>query len=105
MELQEREKEKSKNQNYSTTICDHFIQACRDGIVGFGWICPNEKTQGYCQYRHWIPVDFELFKKEELDMDLDYEELEDKIERQREEIVQGTPVTAETFAIWKAARL
>jgi hypothetical protein len=50
-------------------------------------------------------VDFELYKKDDLDMDLDYEELEDKIERQREEIKQGTPVTAETFAIWKIARV
>ncbi|CAL6038086.1 Zinc_finger domain-containing protein [Hexamita inflata] len=104
-ELQDKEAERVKTLNYSEKICDHFIAACRDGTIGFGWVCPNDKQFNHCQYRHWIPVDFQLFKKEDMDEDLDYEELEDMIERQRQAITQGTPVTAETFAIWKAKRV
>lgn len=99
------EKERTKNFNYTDKICDNFVEACRNGTIGFGWVCPNETKYGYCQYRHWIPEDYILFNKEEMDMDLDYETLEEMIEKKREAITEGTPVTEETFKIWKQKRL
>lgn len=103
-ELRQQRAERLGNFVFSDKHCDYFIQACRDSTIGFGWQCPNERDGKTCQYKHWIPKDFQLFKKEEMDEDLDYEELEDRIEREREAITAGTPVTAETFAVWKAAR-
>lgn len=97
-EMQEREAEKNAKIVWSTKICPHFITACKNGSIGFGWVCPNQENNRVCQCRHWIPEDYELFPKQELDADLDYEEVEEMIERKREAIEHGTPVTPETFA-------
>ncbi|KAH0569862.1 Zinc finger domain-containing protein [Spironucleus salmonicida] len=98
--------DRTRTHNYSDLICKNFIQACRENVIGFGWNCAHEKQQGYCQYRHCIPIDFVLFEKpEDFDEDLDNEQFEEEIERKRNAITQGTPVNEETFAVWKQKRV
>jgi DRG Family Regulatory Proteins, Tma46 len=74
------------------------------------WECPNGKT---CKYRHALPPGFVLKKKEtEEERKARIEEekestltIEDFLETERHNLGSNlTPVTAESFAVWKAQR-
>lgn len=106
-DYRQREAARTAAKNKSDKVCNFFMAACRRKDIGWTFTCPNEEAQGYCQYRHCLPEGF-VFKdekKQEYDRDLDYEEVEDEIERKRSLIASGTPVNKETFAAWKEARL
>ena len=82
-------------------ICKHFLKALETNKYGWFWICPGGGKE--CKYRHALPPGFVLpsvAKAQKEDED-EGPSLEEIIEEERKKIVDGTPVTPETFAAWK----
>lgn len=106
-EYRERYHAKQESKTKSEKICPQYLSACKAKSIGWGFRCKNEEKNGYCPMRHCLPEGYVLEepKPQELDKDLDYEEIEDAFERRRQEITSGTPVTLETFRVWKEKRL
>jgi len=87
--------------NPTAGICKHFIKAIEDGKFGWFWECPQGEK---CKYRHALPPGYKLAEKKQKE--------EKNVERPIEEILDekraalpttgGTPVTADSFKIWKA---
>lgn len=105
---------KSKYGNPKTTtdkVCKFFIQAVEDGKYGWFWMCPNTDTKAKieCKYRHSLPPGFVLKTKEQRKLEKMALEnqpkitLEDFIETERDKLPKGslTPITPETFGVWK----
>ncbi|KAJ3310474.1 hypothetical protein HDV04_004973 [Boothiomyces sp. JEL0838] len=100
-----------ENLNRATEIvCKYFIEAIETQKYGWFWDCPNGVT---CKYRHALPPGFVLKKKETEQERREREEYEKKNEITIEEFLEKerhslgpnlTPVTAESFAKWKAER-
>ncbi|KAG8527732.1 uncharacterized protein KY384_007886 [Bacidia gigantensis] len=93
-------------------ICKFFISAVEEGKYGWFWSCPNGGDK--CMYRHSLPPGFILRTKEQRAAEkalmdkspLNTLTLEDFLEIERGKLVgEGTKVTEETFAEWKAKRL
>lgn len=85
-------------------VCHHFMDAIEQRKYGWFWECPNGER---CKYRHALPPGFVLKTKAELRAEAEGKEeisLEDFLETERHKIQKGTPVTAESFAKWKADR-
>ncbi|KAJ3041078.1 hypothetical protein HDV00_009978 [Rhizophlyctis rosea] len=91
-------------------VCKYFIDAIESRKYGWFWECPN--GQG-CKYRHALPPGFVLKKKETEEERREREErerenqitIEDFLETERHKLgTNTTPVTAESFAKWKADR-
>lgn len=99
----------SKHGNPRTTtdiVCKYFIEAIETKKFGWFWECPNGDK---CQYRHALPPGFVL-KSEKKAADeaakANVISLEDFIETERHKLGSNlTPVTRETFAIWKKTRM
>jgi len=98
----------SKRGNPKTTtdiVCKYFIQAIEDGMYGWFWECPNGDN---CMYRHALPPGFVLKaqkKAQEEAAKADVISLEDFLEVERHKLgTKLTPVTPESFAIWKQTR-
>lgn len=78
-------------------------------MYGWFWVCPNGGTA--CKYRHALPPGyvFKSKKDRELEKGKKVEEIsiEEIIEQQRAKLgpTGGTPVTAESLAKWKAAKV
>lgn len=93
--------------NKTTIVCKYFLEALETQKYGWFWECPNGDN---CQYVHALPPGFVLKKKEPKGLkSADEEEegglsLEEVIEIERAKIKDGEPVTAESFARWKAAK-
>jgi len=84
-------------------VCKHFLEAIESRKYGWFWECPNGGDQ--CKYRHALPPGFVLKsarapEKEESETI----SLEEFLETERYRIAKVTPVTAESFAAWKADR-
>ncbi|ORX34638.1 hypothetical protein BD324DRAFT_634307 [Kockovaella imperatae] len=98
----------SMKQKMTTDIvCKYFVQAIEDKKYGWFWECPNGGDK--CHYRHALPPGFVLKSerkaKEELDKKNEIS-LEDFLEVERHKLKPPlTPVTAESFALWKKNRL
>ncbi|KIM64304.1 hypothetical protein SCLCIDRAFT_115602 [Scleroderma citrinum Foug A] len=92
----------------STTdiVCKFFIEAIETKKFGWFWECPNGEK---CQYRHALPPGFVLKsekKAAEEAAKANVISLEDFIETERHKLGTNlTPVTLETFAIWKKTRM
>lgn len=84
-------------------VCKYFIEAIENKKYGWFWECPNGGDA--CMYRHRLPPGF-VFKA---DMKKGDEgpvlTLEEIIETEREKIKNGTPVTLESFKIWKEKKV
>ncbi|KAI8903301.1 hypothetical protein EDD86DRAFT_215066 [Gorgonomyces haynaldii] len=101
-----------ENLNKQTDIvCKYFIEAIETRKYGWFWECPNGGKE--CKYRHALPPGFVLKKKEteeEKRARLEEEKenaltIEDFLEVERHKLgADTTPVTAESFAKWKAER-
>lgn len=93
--------------NKTTIVCKYFLEALETQKYGWFWECPNGDN---CQYVHALPPGFVLKKKEPKGLKSPDEEeegglsLEEVIEIERAKIKDGEPVTAESFARWKAAK-
>ncbi|KAL8857451.1 MAG: hypothetical protein Q9178_005945 [Gyalolechia marmorata] len=104
----------SKHGNPKTTtdkVCKYFIDAVENGKYGWFWQCPNGGDK--CMYKHSLPPGFILKTKdqraaEKALMDkspLKTLTLEDFLESERHKLTGTlTPVTAESFALWKKQR-
>ncbi|KAG2083837.1 hypothetical protein BD769DRAFT_1540376 [Suillus cothurnatus] len=100
----------SKHGNPRTTtdiVCKFFIEAIETQKFGWFWECPNGNEK--CQYRHALPPGFVLRserKAAEEAAKANTISLEDFLEIQRHKLGSNlTPVTPETFAIWKKTRM
>ncbi|KAK7006158.1 hypothetical protein R3P38DRAFT_3036997 [Favolaschia claudopus] len=99
----------SKAGNPRTTtdiVCKFFIEAIESGKFGWFWECPNGDQ---CQYRHALPPGFVLKadrKAAEEAAKANVISLEEFLEVERHKLGSNlTPVTPESFAIWKKTRM
>lgn len=87
-------------------VCKYFIEAIETQKFGWFWECPNGEN---CQYRHALPPGFVLkSQKKALDeaAKANTISLEEFLEVERHKLGPNlTPVTPETFAIWKKTRM
>ncbi|ORY57096.1 hypothetical protein BCR35DRAFT_309681 [Leucosporidium creatinivorum] len=88
-------------------VCKHFIDAVEGGTYGWFWECPGGGDT--CKYRHALPPGFVLKsqrKKEEEDAKKKEITLEEFLEVERHKLDQSklTPLTKESFALWKKTR-
>ncbi|EJD45965.1 hypothetical protein AURDEDRAFT_113875 [Auricularia subglabra TFB-10046 SS5] len=100
----------SKAGNPRTTtdiVCKFFIEAIETSKYGWFWECPNGNDK--CQYRHALPPGFVLkSQKKALDeaAKANTISLEEFLEVERHKLGANlTPVTPETFAVWKRTRM
>ncbi|KAI8994305.1 hypothetical protein BC832DRAFT_424947 [Gaertneriomyces semiglobifer] len=110
--LEEAIQQKHGNVNKPTDIvCKYFLEAIETQKYGWFWECPNGGKA--CKYRHALPPGFVLKKKETPEERAAREEaerenqisIEDFLETERHKLgANTTPVTAESFAKWKAER-
>ena len=87
-------------------VCKYFLEAIENKKYGWFWECPNGGDS--CKYRHALPPGFVLKSQMKKTAEADAAEqitLEEFLETERHAIKKITPVTAETFAAWKKARL
>lgn len=100
----------SKHGNPKTTtdiVCKYFIEAVENGKYGWFWVCPNGGNE--CKYRHSLPPGFVLKTKEEKRLERLAAENAPKItleefiemERGRLDRTKFTPITWDTFLVWK----
>ncbi|CEH14510.1 Uncharacterized conserved protein, contains CCCH-type Zn-finger [Ceraceosorus bombacis] len=100
----------SKHGNPKSTtdkVCKYFLTAVEDGKYGWFWVCPNGGDN--CMYRHALPPGFVLksqrkaMEEEEKANEIS---LEDFLESARHKLGagKGTPVTEESFKVWKQRR-
>ncbi|KAG5635962.1 hypothetical protein H0H81_009531 [Sphagnurus paluster] len=99
----------SKAGNPKTTtdiVCKFFIQAIETMKFGWFWECPNGEQ---CQYRHALPPGFVLKSQKKAADEAakaNAISLEEFLEVERHKLGPNlTPVTPETFAIWKKTRM
>ncbi|KIJ66848.1 hypothetical protein HYDPIDRAFT_85577 [Hydnomerulius pinastri MD-312] len=99
----------SKHGNPRTTtdiVCRYFIEAIETKKFGWFWECPSGEK---CQYRHALPPGFVLKserKAAEEAAKANVISLEEFLETERHRLGPNlTPVTLETFAIWKKTRM
>ncbi|ORY34338.1 putative cytoplasm protein [Naematelia encephala] len=94
-----------KQRNATDIVCKYFIQAIED--KKYGWLPPNGGDK--CMYRHALPPGFVLKSEKKAAEEAakkDQISLEEFVEVERHKLKPPlTPVTAETFAIWKKSRL
>jgi len=87
-------------------VCKYFIEAIESQKFGWFWECPNGEG---CQYRHALPPGFVLKSQKKALEDAakaNTISLEDFLEVERHKLGPNlTPVTPETFAIWKKTRM
>ncbi|KAF2761913.1 hypothetical protein EJ05DRAFT_496801 [Pseudovirgaria hyperparasitica] len=105
----------SKHGNPKTTtekVCKFFIEAVENGKYGWFWTCPNGGDK--CMYKHSLPPGFVLKTKEQRAAEKALMDkspmatltLEDFLESERHKLTGTlTPVTEESFAVWKKNRL
>lgn len=90
-------------------VCKYFIEAIENRKYGWFWDCPNGGDS--CKYRHALPPGYVLKQRAFTGDDLDVEQeesisLEEFLEGERRNLKgELTPMTAENFSKWKAARL
>ncbi|KAJ7592648.1 hypothetical protein C8J56DRAFT_929147 [Mycena floridula] len=99
----------SKAGNPKTTtdiVCKHFIQAIESQKFGWFWECPNGEQ---CMYKHALPPGFVLKSQKKAADELakaNTISLEEFLEVERHKLgTKLTPVTAESFALWKKTRM
>ncbi|TFK99388.1 hypothetical protein BDV98DRAFT_571510 [Pterulicium gracile] len=99
----------SKHGNPQTTtdiVCKFFIEAIESQKFGWFWECPNGEK---CQYRHALPPGFVLKSQKKAADEAAKGKtisLEDFLEVERHKLGSNlTPVTPESFAIWKKTRM
>ncbi|KAF8635705.1 hypothetical protein AX15_000329 [Amanita polypyramis BW_CC] len=99
----------SKHGNPRTTtdiVCKYFLQAIEDSKFGWFWECPSGES---CQYRHALPPGFVLKSQKKSAEDAakaNTISLEEFLEVERHKLGSNlTPVTRDTFAVWKKTRM
>lgn len=104
----------SKHGNPKTTtekICKFFIEAVENDKYGWFWVCPNGGNE--CMYKHALPPGFVLKTKEQKRLERLANDAAPKItleefiemERGRLDRSKFTPITLETFRVWKRKQI
>jgi len=92
--------------NTTDIVCKHFIQAIESQKFGWFWECPSGEN---CQYRHALPPGFVLKSQKKAAEEAaraNVISLEEFLEVERHKLGSNlTPVTPETFSVWKKTRL
>lgn len=89
-------------------VCKYFLEALENKKYGWFWECPNGGDK--CKYRHALPPGYILKSstgsggKDEAAAAENSISLEEFLETERYLIEKTTPVTADSFAKWKAQR-
>lgn len=97
--------EKHGAANQTDIVCKYFLDAIEKSQYGWFWTCPNGGKA--CKYRHALPPGYVFKTKAERELERQDKtkaiSVEEIIEQQRKKLgaTGGTPVTAETLAIWK----
>jgi hypothetical protein len=88
-------------------VCKYFIEAVENATYGWFWVCPNEKDNGKCMYRHALPPGFQLKSdKKKLDEESDQVSIETLVETERAALgPKVTKVTLESFLAWKRRKV
>lgn len=98
-------KEKHGNDNNATTIiCKHFLEAVEKKLYGWFWKCPNSSE---CKYRHALPAGYVLKSqmKELLEEEArNQKDMTELIEEERSKVDGKTPITQEVFLAWHRKR-
>ena len=102
------EKHQSKDNkvsNKTTIICKFFLDAVERSMYGWFWECPNGST---CKYRHALPPGY-ILQREKKALEAQKEDeisIEELVERERAALSSHTttPVTEESFKIWKSQK-
>ena len=98
------------NQNNETTIiCKHFLQAVEKKLYGWFWHCPGGAE---CKYRHKLPPGY-VFKSELRERMLeeararktDQDILRDKLIELKKSGKALTPMTLDVYLAWKKERI
>lgn len=93
----------------SEITCMHFVEAVEKNKYGHFWKCPNTEK---CIYQHKLPKGYVIKTEEEKKLEAEGEveefSLEEKIEMGRSDLINAggnkTPITEETYRIWRAAK-
>ncbi|KAF1741508.1 hypothetical protein MXB_2758 [Myxobolus squamalis] len=97
-------KHSASNSNASDKICKHFIESVEKKLYGWFWVCPNGGDA--CRYRHALPPGYILKRDKAGPTRVEEIPIEEIIESERANLVGDlTPVTEETFKIWKTAKI
>ena len=95
-----------KHEAKTTTdiVCKYFLEAIENRKYGWFWECPNGGDK--CKYRHALPPGYVLLSSAPKNDDSGDAliSLEEFLETERHKIEKFTPVTADSFAKWKAQR-
>ncbi|CAO3657060.1 unnamed protein product [Mucor hiemalis] len=102
--LEEVVNSKSGKQPPTDIVCKHFLEAIESSKYGWFWECPNGGTA--CKYRHALPPGFILKSKKSKVDEKEEISLEEFLESERHKLgPDQTPVTLETFQLWKKNRM
>eukprot|EP00795_Rhopilema_esculentum_P013666 gene13666-4569_t len=101
--VKKKHEEAEKKKPKTDIICKYFLEAIDKNLYGWFWTCPNGEK---CIYRHALPSGFVLKRKEMAKDDKEEISLEELIENERASLGSTlTPVTLETFMIWKKKQI
>lgn len=96
--------QKSGKQPPTDIVCKHFLEAIETSKYGWFWECPNGGTS--CKYRHALPPGFILKSKNSKLEEKEEISLEEFLESERHKLGPNqTPVTLESFQLWKKNRM
>ncbi|GAA5796335.1 hypothetical protein HPULCUR_001705 [Helicostylum pulchrum] len=94
---------KSTKQPPTDIVCKFFLEAIEASKYGWFWECPNGGTA--CKYKHALPIGFILKSKNKVE-EKEEISLEEFLESERHKLGPNqTPVTLESFTLWKKNRL
>eukprot|EP00794_Sanderia_malayensis_P017356 gene17356-19090_t len=101
--VKKKHEEAEKKKPKTSIICKYFLEAIDKSLYGWFWSCPNGEK---CIYKHALPKGFVLKRKEVAKPIGDEISLEELIENERQNLGSDlTPVTLDTFLVWKKKKL
>ncbi|KAI8980974.1 hypothetical protein BDB01DRAFT_794860 [Pilobolus umbonatus] len=102
--LEEVVESKEGKQPPTDIVCKYFLEAIESSKYGWFWECPNGGNA--CKYRHALPPGFILKSKNSKAEEKEEISLEEFLESERHKLGPNlTPVTLESFQLWKKNRV
>jgi hypothetical protein len=96
--------QKAGKQPPTDIVCKHFLEAIESSKYGWFWECPNGGLA--CKYKHALPAGFILKSKTNKLEEKEEISLEEFLESERHKLGPNqTPVTLESFKLWKKTRM
>lgn len=95
---------KASKQPPTDIVCKYFLEAIEASKYGWFWECPNGGAA--CKYKHALPIGFVLKSKNSKADTKEEISLEEFLESERHKLGPNqTPVTLESFKLWKKNRV